>query len=122
MRIASPGCLFAQPLLEQVVRQALELVVLTVEVGLIDGEGIDELLDLAVSVGAQASEIARKGRRVGGGHALPDAPLDVIALGLGEYHSGASVEIFAERSKLVFGEAWALSHECLRPRCGPWRA
>ena len=51
------------PLGQQIGRQAGELVIFAVEIGLVDGEGVDESLDLAVQIAAQAGEIAGEGRR-----------------------------------------------------------
>src|SRR6185437_14992336 len=73
---AVTGWFGAQSLGEQVIRQAPQLIVFAVEVGLVDGEGIDELLDLVARIGAQAVKITREGWGARSGHALPNAPLD----------------------------------------------
>ena len=48
---------------------------LAVEVGLVDGEGVDELLDLAFRIAAQAREIGREGRESRRRHAVGDAAI-----------------------------------------------
>ena len=74
---------------------------LAIEIGLVDREGVDELLDLAVGVAAQVGEVGREGRDLESGHALGDAALHVIALGLGEEHAGAPVEEIADLAEFL---------------------
>ena len=45
-----------------------------------------------LDVAAQMGEVGREGRDAEDGHAVGDAALDVVALGLGEDHAGAPVE------------------------------
>ena len=76
--------------------------VFAIEIGLVDGEGVDELLDFAVGVAAQVGEVGREGRDApSGAHAIGDPALDVVALGLGEHHAGAPVEEIADRAEFL---------------------
>ncbi len=61
MRIGSPRGFSLSARAQQVGREARELVLFAIEVGLVDREGVDELLDLAVDVGAQPREIRLEG-------------------------------------------------------------
>ena len=70
--------------------------VFPVEIGLVDGGGVDQFLDFAVHVRAQAREIAGEGGRSGRDHPLFDATFDEIAPGLGEDHAGMAIEIIAQ--------------------------
>ena len=84
--------------------------VFPIEIGLVDGEGIDEVLDLALDVAAQPRKVARERAGPGGGHALDDAAFDVIPLGFGEDHAGTSVEKLAQSAKLLLGKRRELRH------------
>ena len=98
-----------------------ELMVLAVEVGLVDRERVDELLDLAAHVAAQPGEIAGEGAGAGRRHPIGDAALDVVSLGLGEDHPGAPVEEFAQPAELLLSITAGFSHVArsgLRRGCG----
>ena len=58
MRIGPPGCLRADDVAEQIGGHAAKLVILAIEIGLVHREGIDQMLDLVVGVGAQQRKIA----------------------------------------------------------------
>ena len=75
-------------------RQA-ELVVLAIEIGLVDGEAVDEQLGLA-GLAQQQAEIGGETVGVGGGDALGHAPVDIVALGFAEQHSRAAVQELAK--------------------------
>ena len=64
MRIGSPRGFALRRSGQQIGGQACELVLFAIEIGLVDGERVDELLDLAVHVGAQPREVVLEGPRV----------------------------------------------------------
>ena len=98
-RLAGP--LGAYAFSQQVGRQAAQLVVFAVEIGLVDSKGVDELFDFSVGVAAQIGEIGPEGRDPERVHAVGDPSLDVIALGFAEQHAGASVEELADRAQFL---------------------
>ena len=56
MRIGSPGFLRCRRSPKQIGRHAAKLMVLTIEVGLVHGEGIDQMFDLVIGVGRAAAK------------------------------------------------------------------
>ncbi len=84
--------------------------ILPVEIRLVDGEGVDEVLDLARRVAAQPRKVARERARAGGRHAVDDAALDVIPLGLGEDDAGSPVEEVAQSAKFFLGKRREITH------------
>jgi len=82
-------------------------VLLAIEIGLVDSEGVDELLDLAAHTAVQAREIAGEGSRAGRRHPLVQPALDVIALGFAEQHAGAAIQEIAQPRELVFGHLFS---------------
>ena len=78
---------------------------LAIEVGLIHREGVDEVFDLVVGVGAQHGEIRLERRRAGRRNPLGEAAIDVVALVVVEQHSGPAIEEFAQAPNLLLGNA-----------------
>ena len=87
--------------LEKIGRHAAELMILAIEIGLVDRERVDEMLDLVVGVGAQHGEIGLERGRSGGGNPLGEAAVDVIALVVVERHAGAAIKKFAEAPDIL---------------------
>src|SRR4051794_17264575 len=83
---------------------------LAIEIGFVHGEGVDELLDLAVGIAAQEGEIGREERDLEERHAIADAPLHVIALGCREQHAGAPVEEIADLLEILVGNSLRFAH------------
>ena len=69
--------------------------VLAVEIGLVDGEAVDEQLGLA-GLAQQQAEIGGETVGIGGGDALGHTPVDIVALELAEQHSRAAVQELAK--------------------------
>ena len=105
MRIAPPGAFSTDNVAEENRRHAAQLMLLTIEVGLIHREGVDEVFDLVVDVGPQDGEIRLERRRSGRRNSLDEAAIDVIALVVVEQHSGPAVEEFAQAPNLLRGNA-----------------
>ena len=101
MRIASPGFLVPDDVGQKVGGHAAELMILAVEVGLIHGESVDQMLDLVVGVGAQGREIRLERRRSGGDYPLGKTTVDVVSLVVVKQHSGAAIKKFAEPPDLL---------------------
>ena len=70
--------------------------ILPIEIGLVDREGVDEMFDLVLGIGAQHGEIRLERARPGGSNALGETPVDVVAFCVVERHAGAAVKKFAE--------------------------
>ena len=96
MRTVLPGGLRVGDGAEQAGGHATKLVILAIEICLVDGERIDQMLDFVIGVGAQQRKIRLERRRAGRGDAVLEAAIDEISLALREGHAGAAVEKFAE--------------------------
>src|SRR5688572_33136661 len=83
---------------------------LPVEVGLVDGEGVDEILNLAFRVAAQTCEVVDEGFRPGGPHSFDNASLHVVTLALGEHHARAAIQELAQTPKFVLGDCRIVTH------------
>src|ERR1700733_3185696 len=80
---------------------AAKLVVLTIEIGLVDRERIDQMFDFVIRVGAQQRKIRLERRRAGRGDAILDTVIDEISLALRKRHAGAAVEKFAKTLDVI---------------------
>jgi hypothetical protein len=78
-----------------------KLVILTIEIGLVDRERIDQMFDFVIRVGAQQRKIRLERRRAGRGDAVLKTVIDEIALALRKRHAGAAVEKFAEALDVI---------------------
>ena len=104
MRIGFARLLAADDAAEQVRCHAAELMLLAIEVGLIDREGIDEVLDLVVGIRPQQGEIGLERRRSGRGNALREPAIDVVPLVVGKRHAGPAIEKFAQPANILLGD------------------
>ena len=84
--------------------------IFAIEICFVDGEGVDELFDLALCIGAQPREVAGERTRSGGRHPFEHPSLDVVAFRLSEDHSGAPIEEFAKPTEFVFVEGSGFRH------------
>ena len=89
--------------------------VFAVEIGLVDREGVDQMFDLMVRIGAQRGEIRLERVRAGGRHALGDAAVDVIALVVVKQHPGSSIEKLAKPPDVLLRDVDGTSAVSFRP-------
>src|SRR6187551_3660046 len=81
---------------EQIGRHTAELMLLAEEVRLIDGKGINEVLDLAIEIRSQQGKIRLERRRAARSHAFIETAVDVVTLVVGKQHAGPAIEEFAK--------------------------
>ena len=92
-----------QAFTQKIVREAVKLVVFAIEIGFIDRQRIDEVLDFPVGINAQLRKVCREGKRPCCGHPIKNAPFHVISLGFRKNDSGLAIQKFAETAKFFLG-------------------
>jgi hypothetical protein len=69
----------------------MQLMIFAKEVSLIDGERINEVLDLVLKIAAQSSKVTRERGRACRLHAIDQSAIDVVSLRLVEDHSRSPI-------------------------------
>ena len=98
-----PRSLPADNVAEEIRGHAAQLMLLTIEVGLIHREGVDEMFNLVAGIGPQYGEIRLKRVRFGRSNSLDKTTINVIAPVVVEQHSRPTVKKFAETPNLLRG-------------------
>ena len=96
MRSEFAWLLPAHDAVHEIGRHAAELMILSVEIGLVHREGVYQMLDLVVGIGTEHGKIRLKRLRFRGDNSLGEPTIDVVALVIVERHASPPIEKLAE--------------------------
>src|SRR5262249_55182784 len=75
---------------------ATELMLLSIKVGLIHCEGVDQMFDLVVRIGSKDSKLRSHRMGWGGRYSFGDTTIDIVSPGVSKSHSRTAIQKFAE--------------------------
>src|SRR4029079_9320835 len=92
-------------IVQKIGRHAAKLMLLPIEIGLVYGEGIYEILDLVIGVRPEQGKVGLEAFRTRRGYTFLQPAVDVISFVFGETHAGPAIKEIAKTTNVLLPDS-----------------